>query len=353
MRQHLGKVIIIFVAAAVILSGCSSSAMGATSWPGLSSEEGIAYLASASGVYAVDAQSGLLKWRYPDKANARIQFFAEPAVMDGLVIVGDFTHTLYALNKDTGLEVWKFEAAKGRWIGSPLFSGDTLYAPNADRSLYALDNQGKLKWTFKTDEPIWSQPASSNGTIFQPSMDHYLYAIEAVSGKQIWATDCGGAINSSPAYHADGKVIIGTLAGELLALDEANGTIAWRTALKGSVWSKPVIKENTAYVGDYSGTIHAVEITTGEILWQVDTGGIITGSGALTPDGLIFNDEDGKVVMVNFDGVPQWEDKLEAKLYGTPNYTGDVIIVPLSQSKELLVAYNLSGVKKWTFSLPE
>jgi len=353
MKQHFIKVMIIFMAASLILTGCSSGVMGATSWPGLSSEEGAAYLASASGVYAVNTQSGHLEWSYPEKANARIQFFVEPEMMDDLVVVGDFTHTLYALNKDTGQEAWKFEGASGKWIGSPLFSGDTLYAPNADRSLYALDKQGKLKWSFKTKEPIWSQPASSNGTIFQPSMDHYLYAIDADSGKQIWATDCGGAINSSPAYHEDGKVLIGTLAGDLLALDEETGSVIWRTALNGGVWSKPVLKEDKAYVGDYSGTINAIDIATGEILWQVDIGGIVTGSGALTPDGLVFNDEDGKVVLLNFDGVAQWEDKLEAKLYGSPNYTGDVVIVPLSQSKELLVAYNLSGVKKWTFSLPE
>jgi len=353
MKQNLGKLLIIFLAASLIMAGCSSSAMGATSWPGLSSEDGMVYLASASGVYAVNTDSGTLQWSYPEKANARIQFFAEPAVTPDFVIVGDFTRTLYALNKQNGQEAWKFEGAKSRWIGSPLFSNDTLYAPNADRNLYALDQQGKLKWSFTTEEASWSRPASSNGTIFLSSMDHKVYAIEAATGKQIWATDCGGAINSSPAFHDDGTVIIGTLAGELLALDESTGSIAWRTTLAGGVWSQPVIKENTAYVGDYSGTISAVDTATGEISWQVDIGGIITGSGALTPDGLVFNDEDGKVVLVNFDGVSQWEDKLEAKLYGTPNYAGDVVVVPLSQSKDLLVAYNLTGVKKWTFSLPE
>ncbi|MFH0769659.1 MAG: PQQ-binding-like beta-propeller repeat protein, partial [Chloroflexota bacterium] len=55
-------------------------------------------------------------------------------------------------------------------------------------------------------------------TVFVGSEDNHLYAVNAITGEEIWNISTGGKVTSSPAL-ADGIVYIGSDDGNLYAIE--------------------------------------------------------------------------------------------------------------------------------------
>ena len=95
-------------------------------------------------VYALDAQTGQERWRFPTGQ----QVHARPVAVGDLVIVGSYDEKVYGLNSQTGAKVWEYAA--GGPVLAPLAAADGIvYASswNNDR-LHALDaNTGTVRWT--------------------------------------------------------------------------------------------------------------------------------------------------------------------------------------------------------------
>lgn len=60
-------------------------------------------------------------------------------------------------------------------------------------------------WTYTAGEAIESSPVVASGGVYFGSQDHYVYAIEARTGKKRWSYITGGALSTTPAI-ADGVV---------------------------------------------------------------------------------------------------------------------------------------------------
>src|SRR4051794_8327306 len=56
-----------------------------------------------------------------------------------------------------------------------------------------------VKWAFKTDGPVISSPAISDGVVFFGSSDGCMYAVDQKTGQQKWKHQTGGPVVSSPA----------------------------------------------------------------------------------------------------------------------------------------------------------
>ena len=80
---------------------------------------------------------------------------AEPLVKDGRVYIGSFSSDFYALDAETGKQVWKFPDAVSWYWSRAVANGDTLFAGSTDGNLYALDAaSGRLLWVYPTNGSI-------------------------------------------------------------------------------------------------------------------------------------------------------------------------------------------------------
>ncbi|MBN1883318.1 MAG: PQQ-binding-like beta-propeller repeat protein [Deltaproteobacteria bacterium] len=145
------------------------------------SREEISYL------YAIDAKSGKLKWRYREDAMGWIYF---PHVVDGVIYFGGDNSYVYALDSDTGKLIWK-QKIRIRYRGrphtatTPTVVDDILYVGCKNKRLYAFDaDTGKLLWRFKTGGPVCSSIIVEDDVIYFGSFDGYLYALEINSNGQ-------------------------------------------------------------------------------------------------------------------------------------------------------------------------
>jgi len=166
----------------------------------------------------------------------------------------------------------------GRIRGTPAISDGAVFIGSFDGRVYALElSSGKLRWRYDTDgaalksgdfgfdrRSIQSSPAVSNGVVFIGARDGFVYALGAGDGKLRWRYNHEISwINSSPAI-ADGVVYDGSSDAHFVqALDAATGRELWRTNVGTTVWSSPSVAGEQLFFGDGSGRVRIVERRTG------------------------------------------------------------------------------------------
>ncbi len=349
MRIPRLLILSLLITLTLFLTACGTSLN--SSWPGVSVDATQAYVAYGPNIHAINLTNGNETWKYPPSGSKT--FYAAPVVTaDGQLLVGEYQNLLESLDPKTGAVNWTFSDAKGRFIGSPLVLNDTIYAPASDNYLYALDIKGNLKWKFPTKQANWATPASDGKYIYLTSMDHHLYALDPKTGSQVWSIDLGAALICSPIIGPDGSIIVGSLGNEIVAVESDGRLVLWRKATSSGVWGTPVLKGNNIYFGDASGNIYAIDVTNqGNIVWQQKPGDAVIGSPGLMPNGLVFATETGKVIALDFTGATLWLYTANGKLYTTPVYTNNMVLLGVNNGTNglLLVALNDKGTQLWIF----
>lgn len=143
------------------------------------------YIATAKGLYALDAESGSQRWVYP----TTLPLGHSPTIHDGVAYVGGFDHRLHAIDAFTGQGLWSFEAGAG-FQTNPLVVAGKVYAGNRDGFFYAIHAQGpergQLAWKFATEGPILFSAAYKDGVMYFASQDSHAYAVDAQTGALVW-----------------------------------------------------------------------------------------------------------------------------------------------------------------------
>jgi outer membrane protein assembly factor BamB len=317
-------------------------------------EEDTVYFAYGPHAYAVDLDSGTQRWQFPVEAERGADFYAAPVLADqnSQLLISGYDKTLHSLDPGTGIEQWEFTGAGDRYIDSPLIVNETIFAPNSDDTLYALDLDGSLKWTFETGDPLWASPVWSEdcSCLYQASMDHHLYAINPENGELVWKTeDLGGPIVNSPALSDNGLIILGNFNNEVLALDEETQQVVWKFQTADWVWASPAIDDQQVYISDISGTFYSLDLESGTLEWQIQPGGGIFTEPLVTEELIYFSTDASSLVVVNKDGVIQRNQPVEGKLYAKPASAGDKLLLTPVESEYYLLALNESGVQVWGF----
>ncbi len=156
--------------------------------------------------------------------------------------------------------VWTRALSSGYQEGTPLAYGGTLYMPNPNDHLQAIDAvAGDLLWEYRRERPegaagtlaaaaglvsVNRNVAIYGNLIIDTGNDGHVYAVDAATGELAWETEIfdfetGSARHSSGPIVANGKVISGRscrpaggpAACVIVAHDAATGAELWRTRL--------------------------------------------------------------------------------------------------------------------------
>jgi outer membrane protein assembly factor BamB len=127
-----------------------------------------------------------------------------------------------------------------------------VFVASVDGFVYAIDAEsGKERWRFATKgerrfsapgihgaiprtevmpdpfDVLISSPTISDGVVYIGSGDNHVYAIDAATGAQRWSFRTGNVVHASPAV-ANGVVFIGSWDRNMYALDAKSGREQWR-----------------------------------------------------------------------------------------------------------------------------
>lgn len=289
--------------------------------------DGVIYFGSGNHVYAINAADGTVKWQYPEKSFDQSgqaplgPFNCPPTISQGRVYIGADDNKLYVLDAKTGENLWQF-AASGPIRGAAVIDGGVAYFGSEDGYVYdvRLDNQQEA-WggRFKTNGPVMSSPMIENGFIYF-SDDSDVYGVNEQSGRLIWTQQIIGGMTADPVLE-NGTIYVGaartleaivarsgstrwqtTLPSEasavattggpedmiyipttddhLCALD-SRGLIRWQVNLKDQVLAPPLLTPTALYVTTRTGTIFALDPTSGAIDWVYSVKS--TNAPAVTP----------------------------------------------------------------------
>ena len=200
-------------------------------------------------------------------------------------------------------------------------------------------------WTFSTRGIIYSSPAiGADGTIYVGSMDGNLYAINPDSTEK-WAFYTGNWINSSPAIGTDGTIYIGSGDWNLYAI-KPDGTEKWAFLTGNSIEASPALgADGTIYVGSDDAKLYAIN-PNGTTLWVFTTNDQIKSSPALGTDGTIYvGSEDDNLYAINQDGTPvpgSWPYKTGGEIESSPAIGADGTIY-VGSDDDNLYAINPDG----------
>ena len=136
---------------------------------------------------------------------------------------------------------------------TPILVGDTLFVTSSfgPKNLFAVNAKtGEVKWRYSPEVPKGIDQyaccdvnnrgvAYNDGKIFVGRLDAHVAAIDAKTGKELWATQVtdytAGAVITSPPTLVKNLVITGFGGGEygvrgaIVALDQKTGKEVWRT----------------------------------------------------------------------------------------------------------------------------
>lgn len=307
--------------------------------------DGRVYAAAVKGgVQAFDLQTGAKLWSY----DSDLALSGGPGVGDGLVVVGGLEGDVVALDAATGAEKWKakvdneviaapavgqgmafvrsndgrvtaFDAATGerRWFwnhemplltvrgnDAPSLGPGYVFVGNDDGTVSALAlADGRELWTQVIAQPdgrtelarmadVDGTPVLDGTTLYATSFKRQTLAIEAPSGRPIWAHDSGGA---GRVGVAPDRVLVTDPDGIVWALDKNTGTALWsQPAMARRNLTAPAIQGDYAVVGDFEGYLHWLKLDTGELAARERTGRDPLRATPIVADGiLIAQDTDG------------------------------------------------------------
>ncbi len=220
-------------------------------------------------VFAFEEITGKVKWKFKTEGIVR----SSPAVSGNVVYVGDTEGNLFALNAATGKQLWrflivghslnnvKFGYDRRAIIASPVVFGNNVIVGGRDGFLYAVDkNTGKQVW--RMDHQIsWviSSVAIKDGIVVVGTSDgHFVQAIDLNTGKQIWKTGTSFIVWSSPCIDGN-RVYIGSGRGLLYCLDLKTGRRLDSFQAGEAIFSSPVISGKMLYIGTDDGFMYALK----------------------------------------------------------------------------------------------
>jgi len=121
----------------------------------------------------------------------------------------------------------------------------------------------------------------------------------------------------------------------------------WSESLAGTP-TDPVVRDGRVYVGDDSGTVHAVETGSGTTVWSESLGSAVTAGLAVDGDRVYAGTEDG-LVALNTAGTQQWETPLSGTVTGLTR-SNDAVYVGTAGGSESVYALDASsGDQQWRF----
>ena len=109
--------------------------------------------------------------------------------------------TFFAMDRETGVEVWKFATGAPNLPSSPVVVGDLVVFGAFDGHVYGLDTAtGAMRWQYSGAEKVLSSPAVADGVVYVGSRgdEPAVHAIDGRTGEPIWRLPVDEFVGASP-----------------------------------------------------------------------------------------------------------------------------------------------------------
>jgi outer membrane protein assembly factor BamB len=198
--------------------------------------EGTVYVTNVDDVvYALDGQTGELKWRYarPEDPtrDSELRLFGAPSpiVVGSTVLAGFSDGSLVALDRFDGELQWERRVGEGRYpdlVATPLVHDGDVFVGGYSEPFVSLDlTTRNVRW--RLDVGTAAAPVLVDQTLFHGGTDGVLRALDRLTGDVIWTWDSETTGALTQPQVVDAGVLVGSSDGSLYLVDAADGAPLW------------------------------------------------------------------------------------------------------------------------------
>ena len=224
---------------------------------------------------------------------------APPIVANGRVYTIDTLGAVRSFDVRTGGMIWASQTPYEQRDNTPAIYGGgiaydngRIFATNGLGFVAALSEQnGGVLWRVHPGGPLRGAPTVANGALYMISQDNQIYSLKESDGTTNWSeaasVEIAGLFGAASPAVGQGTVVAGFSSGELNGYRYENGRQVWqdqlqRTSISTSVSSlsdidaDPVIDSGQVFAIGAGGRMVALDIVSGQRLWELNIAGIST-----------------------------------------------------------------------------
>ena len=227
-------------------------------------------------IYSLKAADGTTNWSQAAALEiAGVFGVASPAFAQGTVVAGFSSGELSAYRYENGRIVWQDALARTSIRTSVSSLSDIDADPVIDNGQVIAIGQGgrMVGMELITGQRMWelnlagiATPWVAGDWVFVVTSDAKLMAIARATGKVRWIAQLpafrhekskSGPISYVGPILAGGRLIVAGSNGALINIDPLTGSFQTQTGIKAGVSLPPVVANNTLYILDDDGRLHA------------------------------------------------------------------------------------------------
>ncbi len=292
---------------------------------------------------------------YLEKRSLRTGEILDKTKLDGIpqgawtsdgqtVFGGDSEGRLYAVDAESGLVRWQ-AISKGLFIAKPLLVNDLIVAVSSGGTVQAYDKHtGAWRWQQSDPQRVTSSlvghggPQTFLGLVITGFPSGQLQAIDPRSGDQQWSeiflesASSAMSLNDIKSIYSDDQTLVASsFAGPLRAWRSTKGSkkLLWEKRL--SLYAPALYAGGLFYVSARDGKIYALDESTGFEVWSYQTPRGLAHKPLIHDNHIWLTTTSGEIIVLSIHGeLVAQRPSTETAFWSSPIATDDKHIVALS-----------------------
>lgn len=278
-----------------------------------------------------------------------------PTVAEGTVYFPDARNKLYAVEFVSGEREWQMQIP-AEPPHKPTYHEGRIYVAGGD-VLAAIDPTApEITWTrvsnpeessvalpFDEVHTLFAAPSISENKLVVVGKDGLVWCVDRRDGQSKWAftailnidpeerqEDFQDSFTHSPTI-ADGRVFVGRYDGTVFALDLETGEPVWQTEVPDEINHALVFAHDSLFVPT-KRNVHELDPETGEEIWRLNGPGMVAEGPPAVGNGVLVvgrgeSFEEFQLAAVDLsDHSIRWETPALVQKYSSPTHTDEVAV---------------------------
>lgn len=217
----------------------------------------------------------------------------------------------------------------------------------------SLPNQPILVFGDASSDGVRGSDTTSSWSEFRGNLNNTGYSISRVpsTNRTFPMFNARFQVRSS-AVVSDDVLYFGSDYGRVYAVNISTGEEVWNFTTEGEVWATPLVLDDKVLIGSSDDNFYAIDRQTGDLVWLFPTGNDVHSSAKHVNGTIVFGSLDGNLYFLDaetgIETLPPFETGW--RIYGTPAIVQGTVIIGSNDGNAYRVSLE-DGSKIWNFTL--